>query len=106
MADAGIPMRDLVCATGVGKAYGEILLDLNKDEEDASDAVDIPFGILPRTGEIVLLQMDGMLTKDEWKKCYELGLKGCQQVYEVQKKALVSAFDTRTVAEPATENGA
>jgi len=35
LADAGLPMRDLVSATGVGKAYGELLIDLNKDEEDA-----------------------------------------------------------------------
>src|SRR3990167_141415 len=35
LADAGIPMRDLVAATGVGKAGGEIILDLNKEEEDA-----------------------------------------------------------------------
>ncbi|MCX6803302.1 MAG: exosome complex exonuclease Rrp41 [Candidatus Diapherotrites archaeon] len=44
LADAGIPMKDLVCATGVGKAFGELVVDLNKDEEDAPDAVDIPFG--------------------------------------------------------------
>lgn len=106
LADAGIPMRDLVCATGVGKAYGEVILDLNKDEEDAPDAVDIPMAIMPRTGEIVLLQMDGMLTKDEWKKCLDLGMKGCRQVYEKQKEALVTAFDTHTAADSASEMGA
>jgi exosome complex component RRP41 len=88
LADAGIPMRDMVSAVGVGKAGGEIILDLNKDEEDASDAVDIPIAILPRTEEIVLLQMDGLLTPEEWKKALKLGLKGCKQVYEVQKEAL------------------
>ncbi|MAG22271.1 MAG: exosome complex exonuclease Rrp41 [Candidatus Diapherotrites archaeon] len=88
LADAGIPMRDLVAATGVGKAGGEIILDLNKEEEDAPDAVDIPLAILPGTEEIVLLQMDGLLTKEEWKKSIELGIKGCKQVYEVQKEAL------------------
>jgi exosome complex component RRP41 len=30
LADAGIPMRDLVSATGVGKAFNELVLDLNK----------------------------------------------------------------------------
>jgi exosome complex component RRP41 len=88
LADAGIPMRDLVCAVGVGKAGGEIILDLNKDEEDAPDAVDIPMAILPRTEEIVLLQMDGLLSKEEWKKTVKLGIKGCKQIYELQKKAL------------------
>ncbi len=99
LADAGIPMRDLVVATGVGKAYGEIVLDLNKDEEDAPDAVDIPFGIMPRTGEIVLLQMDGLLKPAEWKKCQELGTKGCMAIYEMQKQALMKAVSRDAPAE-------
>ncbi len=93
LADAGIPMRDLVASTGVGKAGGEIILDLNKFEEDAPDAVDIPIAIMPRTEEIVLLQMDGLLTTKEWKKCLELGVKGCKQVYEVQRAALQKKYD-------------
>jgi exosome complex component RRP41 len=92
LADAGIPMRDLVSATGVGKAFGELVLDLNKDEEDAPDAVDIPIAILPSTEEIVLLQMDGLLTPEEWKKVVKLGIEGCKQVYEVQKKALKEKY--------------
>ncbi len=92
LADAGIPMKDMVAATGVGKAYGELVLDLNKDEEDAPDAVDIPIAILPNSEEIVLLQMDGLLTKKEWEGVVRLGIKGCKQVYEVQKKALQEKF--------------
>lgn len=93
LADAGLPMRDLVSATGVGKGYNELILDLNKDEEDAPDAVDIPLAILPSTEEIVLLQMDGLLTKSEWEKVYALGVKGCKQVYEIQKEALKKKFE-------------
>jgi exosome complex component RRP41 len=92
LADAGIPMRDLVSATGVGKAYGEIVLDLNKDEEDAPDAVDIPIAILPNSKEIVLLQMDGPLTRKEWDAVAKLGIEGCMQVYDVQKAALAKKF--------------
>ena len=92
LVDAGIPMRDLVAATGVGKAGGAIILDLNKTEEDAPDAVDIPLAILPRTEEIVLLQMDGLMTTDEWKKAIDLGIKGCKQVYEIQKAALKTKY--------------
>ena len=88
LADAGMPMRDLVCAVGVGKAGGEIILDLNKAEEDAPDAVDIPLAIMPREDEITLLQMDGILTKDEWAKAVKLGMEGCKQIYEMQKEAL------------------
>ncbi len=92
LVDAGIPMRDLVSATGVGRAGGHAILDLNKDEEDAPDAVDIALAVLPRTEEIVLLQMDGMLTKKEWSDIIEMGIKGCKQVYKMQKEALKKAY--------------
>ncbi len=92
LADAGIPMKDMVSGVAVGKAGGEILTDLTKDEEDAPDAVDMPIAILPNTEEIVLLQMDGLLTTDEWKKAKELGIQGCKKVYELQKEALLKKY--------------
>ncbi len=94
IADAGIPMKDLVCAVGVGKAGGEIILDLNKTEEDAPDAVDIPIAIMPRTKEITLLQMDGLFTKAEWKKASKLAFEGCDQLKKMQEEALRKKFDT------------
>jgi len=92
LVDAGIPMKDIVCACGVGKAGSQVITDLNKEEEDAPDAVDIPMAIMPKTGEIVLLQMDGLLSREEWKKCLEMGVKGCMQVYELQKEALKKKY--------------
>ena len=103
LADAGIPMRDLVSATGVGKAFNELIVDLNKEEEDASDAVDIPIAILPNSEEIVLLQMDGLLTKEELDKIMPMAIKACKQVYEVQKKALQEKFKLTEVNEAAVE---
>lgn len=93
LADAGIPMRDLVSAIGVGKAFGELVVDLDKAEEDAPDAVDIPIGILPNSEEIVLLQLDGLLTDKEWEIVSKLGINACKKVYEVQKEALKRKFD-------------
>lgn len=103
LADAGIPMRGLVSAVGVGKAFNEIVLDLNKDEEDAPDAVDTPLAILPNTGEIVLLQMDGLLTRKEWDEVAKLGIEGCMQVYEVQKKALADRFQFEELSKASVE---
>jgi exosome complex component RRP41 len=103
LADAGIPMRDMVCATGIGKAFNELIVDLNKEEEDASDAVDIPIAILPNTEEIVLLQMDGLLKKEELDKLMPMAMKACKQVYEVQKKALQDKFKLSEVSEATVE---
>lgn len=93
LADAGIPMRDLVAGVSIGKANNQLLVDLTKEEEDAEDAVDIPLAIMPSTKEIVLLQLDGLLTPAEWKKALPMGMEACEQVYEIQKKALRKKFE-------------
>jgi len=101
LADAGIPMKDLVAGVGVGKADGHLLVDLNKDEEDADDAVDIPLAILPNSEELVLLQMDGLLTRKEWDKALKMGIEASKKVYEVQKEALKKKYENVKVKEVA-----
>lgn len=96
-ADAGLPMRDMVSGTGVGKAGGKIIVDLDKDEEDAPDAVDIPLAILPNSKEIVLLQLDGVMTKKEWEEAYKVGVEASMEVYEIQKQALKAKFSEKGV---------
>ena len=94
LADAGIPMRDMVCGTSVGKAGGKMIVDLDKNEEDAPDAVDIPIAVMPNSGEIVLLQLDGVLSKKEWEEGYKLAVEAIKKVYEVQKAALKEKYAT------------
>jgi exosome complex component RRP41 len=87
LVDAGIPMRDLVCACASGKAADTLILDVNNEEDQAGQA-DMPIGYMPNLGQITLLQLDGVLTPDEFKKCVEIGIDGCKQVYEIQKNSL------------------
>ncbi len=92
LVDAGIPMRDIVVGTGVGKAGGHLLVDLNKEEEDADDAVDIPLAILPNSEEIVLLQLDGLMKRDELAAVLKKGIEASKKVYEIQKAALKKKY--------------
>jgi exosome complex component RRP41 len=92
LADAGIPMKDLVTAVAVGRANGNILIDLNKDEEDAPDAVDMAFGMLPNSEEVVLLQMDGILSEEEFDKAIKLAKEKCLDIRKMQVEALKSKF--------------
>ena len=92
LADAGIPMRDLVTGMGVGKAGGHLMVDLNKEEEDADDAVDIPMAFLPNLGEVVLLQLDGLMTQKEWEEVQRLAQENVKAVYEIQKAALKGKY--------------
>ena len=87
LADAGIPMRDMVAACAAGKVADTVILDVNNEEDQAGQA-DMPIGYMPNLEKITLLQLDGVLTSDEYKKCIETGINGCKIVYDLQKKAL------------------
>jgi exosome complex component RRP41 len=91
LADAGIPMRDMVVACAAGKANGQIVMDLSEWEDKEGEA-DVPVAIMPRTGEITLLQMDGQLTKDEFEQALDLAKEGCMKISEEQKKAIKNRY--------------
>ena len=94
LADAGVPMRDLVSSVAVGKVDDTIVLDLMKDEDNYG-ATDMPIAMLPRKKVITLLQMDGHFTPEEFERAIELAMKGCEQIYEVQKQALKAKYSTK-----------
>ncbi len=48
----------------------------------------MPIGYMPNLEKVTLLQLDGILSPDEFKKCVEVGVNGCKIVYDLQKKAL------------------
>ncbi len=93
-ADAGLPMRDLVAAVAAGKIGDSICLDLTKEEEDFHEggATDVPIAFLPSKNEIVLLQLDGKVTKEELKKIVEMGKVGANKIYELEKSVLKGRF--------------
>ena len=91
LADAGIPMRDLVSACAAGKVADRIVLDVN-NEEDQEGQADMPVAMMPNVGKITLLQLDGMLKPEEFKTCMQTAIVGCKRVYEVQRKALMEKY--------------
>lgn len=91
LADAGIPMRDMVSACAAGKVADTIVLDVNNEEDQAGQA-DMPVGYMPNMKKITLIQLDGVLTPEEYKKCVETAVAGCKLVYEIQKKALTDKY--------------
>ena len=93
LADAGIPMRDLVSAVSVGKVGDAIVVDLNKEEEDYEEgSTDMPVAMMPRNGKISLLQMDGNMSKEDIKKALDLARNTCNKIYELQKKTLKEKY--------------
>ena len=91
LADAGIPMRDLVTSCAAGKIDDTIVLDLMDTEDKKGDA-DVPVALMPNINAITLLQMDGILTFKEFEKAVNLALKGCRKIYTLQKEALKAKY--------------
>ena len=94
LADAGITMKDMVAAISVGNVDDKLVVDLDYSEEAYEDGPvsDIHIAVIPSTGEISLLQMDGQISKEDLLKAIELGKEACKKIYEVQKKALKDRF--------------
>lgn len=91
LADAGIPMKDLVAACAAGKIEGELVLDLNKEEDNYGEA-DVPVAIMPIKNDITLLQMDGYISKEEFVEAVRLAIKGAKAVYQKQREALKEKY--------------
>jgi len=87
LADAGIPMRELVAGCAAGKIDGKVVLDLS-DVEDKQGEADLPVALMPKSNVISLLQMDGSLTEDEFKQAMDMCTDACKRIYEMQREAL------------------
>ncbi len=94
LADAGLEMKDLVCAVSVGKVDDKLLVDLDYSEESYAEGIvaDIPIAMMHNSGKITLLQMDGEVKKAELMKLIEIGKKVLIDIYEIQKKALKEKY--------------
>ncbi len=96
-AAAGIPMRDLVAALAVGKVGDALVADLNKEEEDWEEgATDMPVAWLPNKEEILLLQLDGEVSLEEFEQLLKLSLEKAKEIYNIQKEVLKSAYESKS----------
>ena len=74
LADAGLPMRDIVCACAAGKINGKIALDLMDTEDKVGDA-DVPVAYMPNLDAVTLLQMDGKLSTKEFGDAVKMAIE-------------------------------
>ncbi len=105
LADSGIPMRDLVAACAAGKVDNTVVLDLF-DTEDKAGSADVPVAMMPNLNAITLLQMDGILTHEEFEKAVNMAMDGCKTVYAMQKEALKTKYATTKGEEESKEEEA
>jgi len=91
LADAGIPMKELVAGCAAGKIEGKVVLDLS-DIEDKQGEADLPVALMARSNVVTLLQMDGSLTADEFNQAFEMATEACRKIYEMQREALKTKY--------------
>jgi exosome complex component RRP41 len=94
LADAGFTMKDMVAAVSVGSVRGTIVVDLDGAEEhmDENEAADIPIAMIPSTEEITLLQMDGIVSKENLLHAIELVKPALKLIAEKQREALRNRY--------------
>jgi exosome complex component RRP41 len=91
LADAGVNMRDLVAACAAGKVAEQVVLDVD-DTEDKEGQADLPIAIMPNLNQVTLLQLDGQLNDDEFKKAFNWAIEGARKVYQLQRQALIGRY--------------
>lgn len=87
LANAGIPMKDMVSAVAVGKGGNELLVDLGKTEDNFGQS-DMPVAFSARDKKLLLVQMDGLLTRDEIEKILDMAEKSADKINVMQMDAL------------------
>lgn len=87
LANAGIHMKDLVYAVSVGRIDEHMVLDVDMIEDNYSDA-DMPMVIAPRNNDVLLLQMDGGLTKEQFGIAVKMAIDAGKTIHGEQKAAL------------------
>lgn len=93
LADAGIPMKGMVSATASGIVDDTVVLDVNGLEDKKGNA-DIPIATINGGDEITLLQMDGDISKETLDEALSLAKKGCSDLYEQQRAALLEKYES------------
>ena len=92
LADAGIPMRGMIVGVASGKIEDTVVLDLDKAEDNYGQA-DLPMGIMPTTGEIAFMQMDGDLSMDELQQAIDYNFTAAAEIHDIMEAALRARYD-------------
>ena len=93
LADAGFIMKDLVAAVSVGFIEDRLIVDIDGDEEHHEKGnTDIPVAMIPRTGQITLLQMDGPASKEQLSEAINAARKAIEEIAKIQREALKARY--------------
>ncbi|KAJ2723822.1 hypothetical protein GGI07_002361 [Coemansia sp. Benny D115] len=91
LVDAGVSMVDYVCACTAGFVDETAVLDLNRVEESSADMPALTVAVLPRNGNIALLQMESKLHSSKLEGVMDLAIEGCKHIHRKLDQAVLAA---------------
>jgi exosome complex component RRP41 len=91
LIDGGFPMNDIAAGVSVGKADGALVVDLNKEEDNFGQA-DMPV-VFSGSDDILLLQMDGKMTREEIKQGLDLTNEKSRAIMDMIRKAVGAKYE-------------
>ena len=91
LADAGIPMKDMISAVAVGKVEDTVVIDLDYIEDSYGQS-DCAIALANRNKDILLLQMEGDMSKEDLQRAFELALKAEEVLHNKQVDALKEVY--------------
>lgn len=94
LAHAGIPMKELVTSVSVGKMDKQLVVDVDKAEEDYEEGegpTDIAMTFMNNANKITHIQLDGKISTKELNEAIKIGKKACEEIREIQSQALKDA---------------
>jgi len=88
LIDAGVPMKDFVCACSAGVIDGVALMDLNQQECNAQGP-ELTIAILPKSSTIILAQMESRVHLDSYSEVQDMAIDGCQALNNALKRVVI-----------------
>ncbi|KAK6174649.1 hypothetical protein SNE40_017885 [Patella caerulea] len=87
LIDAGIPLKDYVCACSAGFVNDTPIVDISYLEESGGGP-ELIVTILPKSEQIVFLEQNSRLHEDNLSKVLDVASKGCKDIYAILDRAV------------------
>lgn len=87
LIDAGIPLRDYVCACSASFVNDKPIVDISYLEESSGGA-ELIVATLPKSEQIVFLEMNARLHEDNLSPVLDMAVKGCKDIHSVLDQAV------------------
>jgi len=88
LIDAGVPMKDYVCACTCSCMNDSPIVDINYVEESQGFGPELVIACLPRSEQIVLCELNGKLHAEQLEKLMDAAAKSCNDVRAVLDQAV------------------